>query len=546
MYICKIIAEIKEDCEYLRQYVGKYPVNLCNSHELCNSDEDVPVLIVGWSTVKIKYPNQNILDKKISNSVSWIFSKTEYKEDYDTIVENFINDSIKSWLPNDFILLDPVFQDKHVYDLINENIDNLQWSYLYFHKNALYIRNNNKNFILNIGSLSAVEKDYKNNITLLLNTLKCICVSYKNISDYVNLDKLNCIYTFENAMWVKYGKEIQDSYFSIIPNFDFKKYIPFIMSKLSDFEFSDEEKRCLKRACEKDNITQWLSDRTICLSKEMHKNNVDYLYVKKNKLTKVNYSNKRTLTGRIVAVDSFNPQNLPKDTEDRKHIVSRFDGGKIVVFDYTSFEARIAVYFCDDHSFIDEYYDKDIHYCTAKIVFQNKKNISEKERDFGKLINNQMLYGASKESVMKNLSFLENSDETYFRVKDFLKPLLIKFKEKYEEFKLNGYIINPWGTIVRPEKDYASYNNFMQSSAVEILVDQLYKIKKFISSYKSQFVFQVHDSLVFDIHPDEHEIVKNIAKILMNYNKMYFTMKYSSGYNYKELNNSTIIAEKKI
>jgi hypothetical protein len=536
MYICKIIAEIEEDYLFLREYVNKYPVLLVNSSDYNFNENDIPTLVIGWSKIKTLYPSQNIINKSISKKISWYFSKTEKEDEYTNVIEKFIDDSVKKWLPKDFFLFDVVFQNDSFSNFISTNINLNEWSYLYFYEDALYLNNDQKNFIINLKSFEIVYENYKELITEFLNKLKCVCFSYKNIREYVDLDKLGCIYTFENARWVKYGKEVVESYFNIIPGFEIKKYIPFVMSKVTRFEFSEEEKTSLKRACSRDNITQWLSSRTICVSKGFAKNNIKVLNIGKNRFIKINYSNKRTLTGRIVANDAYNPQNLEKKNDERTEIVSRFEGGKIVVFDYTSFEARIALYFSGDENFIREFYDKDIHMHTANIIFGNVE-ITIENRMFAKQINHQILYGASKTSVMKNISYLNNPEEVYYKICLFLAPLLKKSKELYELFQEKGYVINPWGTIIRPEKDYASFNNFIQSSATEIVVDQLYRIKEFLKNYESQFIFQVHDSLVFDIHPKEAKIVRELAKIIMCYKDMFFNISYSSGYDYKNLSN---------
>lgn len=544
MYICKIISEVQEDFEFLREYVSKYPVKLCSSYEE-NIEDDVPILIIGWSTIKSRFPKHNILDKELSKNINWTFSKSEKEDEYNITIERFINDSVKKWLPKEFILFDPLFQDKTLLEFVTDNLDLSKQSYLYFHKDALYINNNDENYILNIKSFKCIYEDYKSIITVMVNKLKCLCVSYRNISDYVHLDKLGCIYTFENARWVKYSKEIDESYFNIVPGFDIKKYIPFIMSKVSDFKFSEDEKKSLRRACEKDNIVQWLSSREINFKKDFNKNGIDFIFDGDNKLAKVNYSNKRTLTGRMVANSSYNPQNLDKKTEDRSNIISRFKGGKIIVFDYTSFEARIALYFCGDNEFMEKYHKKDIHLETANIIFGDIQ-ITRENREFSKTINHQILYGASKNSVMQKISYLNNPEEIYYNIKQFLAPLLKKSEELYNNFKENGYIVNPWGTIVYPEKDFASFNNFIQSSAVEILVDKLYDIKTFLKDYKSQFLFQVHDSLVFDISPDEPLIVGKLAKLIMNYKDMFFSISYSSGYDYKNLSIPIEVKEDKL
>ena len=532
MYICKIVAGIKEDFEFLREYVSKYPVKLCPSYD--GNDEDVPIFYVGWSFIKNKFKNQNILDKSISENIEWGFSRLEKEEGYNEAVENFINKSVKNWLPKNFILFDSILQKKPLQAFVSENINLKELSYLYFNKGALYINNCEKNYIINIKSLKIDCDDYKNVLTGFLNIAKNLCLSYKNIANYVDFENLRCVYTFENIRWVKYGKEIDESYFNIIPGFDTKKYIPFIMSKVAKFELSDEEKKSIKRSCERDKITQWLSLMKINISKGFSKKGVDVEIVGDNRFIKVPYSNKRALTGRIMATGSYNPQTLDKKTTDREEIISRFKGGKIVVFDYISFETRIALYFSEDKEFIEKFKNEDLHLHTAKIIFGNA-GILKESRELAKSINHRIIFGSSKNAVIQMISYLGNPEEIYYTITEFLKPIIKKAEDQNKFFKENGYVINPWGSIIRPEKDWAAYNNYIQSSATEIIVDQLYRIKEFLKPYQSQLLFQVYDSLVFDVCPGESTIIKDLAKLIMFYKDMPFNITYSNGFDYKNL-----------
>lgn len=540
MILCKIIAENTEDFEYLRSYLGNYPISLLDKFEL---DENIPTLIIGWQTTKANVPNANIIDKVINNNLFWTYSKTEKKEEFEKTIEEFVNKSIKNWLPKNFILFDPLFQSKTLSEFITENFDLTQISCFYFHKDALYINNNDKNYIFNIKSFCLVYDDYKTILTTFINKLNPLCFSYKNISQHINLDNLDCVFTFENARCVKYGVETDESYFRIIPGFDAYKYASFIMSKVGSFEFLDEEKKSMRRLCEKDNITEWLSSRTINFKKDFKKEGLDIVSDGNNRMATVSYSNKRTLTGRIVANSSYNPQNLDKNTNDRENIISRFKGGKIAVFDYTSFEARIGLYFCENEEFIENNKEKDIHYETARIIF-GRNAITKDERDFSKTINHSILYGAAKNTIIQKISHLDNPEEIYYNIRQFLMPLLKKSEKVLAELKAKGYIINDWGTIVRPNKEWGVYSNYLSSMAVEILVDNLFEIKKFLVNYKSQFLFQVHDSVIFDICPEESFIVKKLAKILMYYKDMIFTLNYSSGPDFKNLSESIAVGEK--
>lgn len=533
MHLCKIVAENDVDFEYLQNKLSKYPVKIMRNNEL--DEKEIPVLFIGWDIVKKLYPNHSILESKIDDNTEWVFSKKEQEDNYDELVEKFVNDSVKKWLPSNFILFDCFINNENLFEFVNNNINNNEISYLYFHEDALYLHNNSKNIIINIKSIKLFNENYIDLVTDLMNNLKCMCLSYKNIYKHINPDKIKCIYTLENAIWLKFNKEINETYFNILPSFDIKKYIPFIMSQIPKYSFSEVEKKSLKRACFRDLMTEWMSDRTLNMSNSFNKNNVDIIHYKGNKLLKVNYSNKRTITGRVVANDVYNPQNLDKKTLEREEIISRFKGGKIILFDYTSFETRIALYFSNDDNFINKFKDKDIHICTAQIIFGKNVYIDEEKRMLAKNINHKIIYGASKNLILSDLSFLNDSEEIYVDIIRFLHPILKKSKEIFSFFKENGFVINPWNTIIKPEKDFASFNNFIQSSAAEIIVDQIYKIKEFLKNYKSQFLFQVYDSLVFDVCPEESFIIKELSKIIVFYKDMKFNVSYSSGYDFKNL-----------
>ena len=377
-------------------------------------------------------------------------------------------------------------------------------------------------------------------ITKLLNNLNCLLYSYNKLEEYADLDELLNVRALDIIRWIKFGIETPIKYFQIIPNTDIGKYIPFMMSMIpiESLELDDEEEVFFNRMCVKDKIARWMSTRYISFDYSFDKN-LDFIYRDNAKLAKVNYSTKKTLTGRIPCSDRYNPQNLNKDGDDRKKIISRFRNGRIYQFDYTSFEARIALYLSEDEEFIQDYYDKDLHSETATIIFETHDFTSE-QRDVAKLANMAIMYGASEATAMKLLGNYPDHHEKLRRIKVFLEPIFKRAKEIIEESNQNGYLINKWGSIIKPEKDYAGFNNYLQSIAAEIVVDKVLEIKELLKPYKSQFLFQVHDSLVFDVHPEEIELVQIIAKTLSYNRGMMFSVNFKSGPNYKDLSSEFV------
>lgn len=532
-YICNIVAVDDEDYQLLVQHLSNYPVSILKEYPIGDSF-DIPTIIVGWNFIKEKYPNQNIFDKKIKPNLYWTYSNSEDKKLFLHEIEDFFYLQIKNWLPNDFLEYDSFFSTINFSDFCENSFDKNLPLFVYFDNGALYARSGGLNYIINIKSLYLTEPKFKDSVTHIMNSHKVIAFSYKNFCDYINLDEINEVITIENLRWVNMGVDTSERYFNIIPNFDSTKYIPFFMSKLNSISLDVEEQIFMKRMYRRDLATYWMSTREIAFSESFVNNKLDFKVRKGYKLSKIGYSNKRTITGRVVASDNYNPQNLQKDNQDRANIITRFDGGSILVYDYTSFETRISLFKSKDTEYRDKYKDADLHYETAKILYQ-KDDIDENERDFCKTLNHAILYGAGEDTLLKRMSNLSDPEYKLYLVREFLSPLIKMANEMREQFSNKGYLVNEWGTIVRIEKTHASFNNYIQSTASEIIVDKVWEIRNLFKGKKSQFLFQVHDSVVFDIHPSEKSLIQEIGKLLSIHNGMHFTLAYKVGSDYKNL-----------
>ena len=532
--ICNIIATGEDDYKTLLGYLGNYPLSISKDFP----EEhyfDVPTLIIGWNNVKDKFPKQNIMDKQISKNLFWTYSKSESSKEFFKEAEDFFTDSVKKWMPKNFIFFDTYLNKESLEEFINNNLDKDKKVFIYFYDGALYLNNNGNNFIINIKSLSISDDKLKTTITEIFNRLDIVSFSYHNFYHYVNIDSLKQIEAIDSLRWVKFGVETLDSYFNIIPNFKIQKYIPFLMSKINRIDLNLYEQAFYKRMCERDIITCWLSDREIAFLPSFENSKLNFKIRKNCKLAKINFSNKRTITGRIASKDSYNPQNLEKKNDERKDIISRFEKGKILVLDYVSFETKISLYLCEDKEYIEEYYNEDLHHETAAMLYDSEE-VTFEQREFSKIFNHSLLYGAGEETLLKKLSSeFSNPEEQLYKVRLLLKPIINKSDEIKERYKANGFLINPWGSIIHAEKTHASFNNYIQSYASEIVVDKLFEIKEFLKPYKTQFLFQVHDSLVFDLHPDENFLIEKISELLQYHKNMLFGVSHSIGDNYKDL-----------
>ena len=519
----------------LKAYLKNYPVYITLEPEVLQDESST--LIVGWEYIKKHYPNQNIFDKQIYESnIHWAFSNTEEKSALQDVKE-FVNKQLMNWLPSDFKVYDPLFNGS-LTEYANKHFDFTKNTYVHYNNGALYVNNSGQNFTINIKTLFYASEKYVNEVTALLNRENVICFSYYNIDEIVNLEDITNP-SFESIYWVKFGVEIdEDKQFNIIPNFNYQKYVPFFMNFMGIPELDKEDLVFAQRMVKRDKITQYCSTREISTRKDLEVPGKTFVSHGKYNTTKIRFSNKRTLTNRVVAKDVWNIQNETKGSDRRKGIISRFEGGKILVCDYQSFETWISIYLTKNDDFINYFKGKDIHMEVAKRVYQ-KESISSDERTFAKILNHAMLYGASYNRLVGMISekgIPEPKERLYF-VERLLKPIIENSKTINEQVKKVGYAVTAWGSIVKPDKSYAAYNNLVQTTASEIMIDKVENIIGLLEDKESEFMFQVHDSLVFDISPRDKGLMAEILTMLSFFNNSYFPITYSFGDNYLELSN---------
>ena len=116
-YIANIITKSRLD-------VGEY-INV--TKDITKVDLTIPTLIIGWAMVKEIYPNADILNKQISETVYWTYSNREKRQEYEPDLAKFIKNafsrletSIKYTFFN--VLTNPLYRNKCLLKYINSPI----------------------------------------------------------------------------------------------------------------------------------------------------------------------------------------------------------------------------------------------------------------------------------------------------------------------------------------------------------------------------------------------------------------------------------------
>jgi hypothetical protein len=538
--ICKILTFSQEDFLSLNLEFSTSGVDvlLCDINEKFK-EEEFPTIIVGWSNVKCLFPKQRISQKKISDNVFWVYSPLEEKKSAITDTKKIVKNFLSNWLPDTYVPYDLILDGK-LSKFLESHFKKPYKLYVYFSGKALFMYNEenpDKTIGISLESMKYAGVDVKKAIVAIMEKYSPVCLSYSNISPYVTESNNLVFPTIENLFWARYNEEISEkNFYDFMMDTESDRFIPFLMFELYKRQtISDNEKVYMDRLIKKDLITEWLSKRELFFDKSYVNEKIVFKKSPDNMpYIRLTYSDKRTITGRINCVDRrFNPQNIARESPERKMIVSRFKNGKIVVFDYVSFETKISLFLSQDKKFIEKYKNKDLHEETAKVIYE-KKQVNSQERSVGKSINHTLLYGGGEEVLNKHLNGIEDKENALERVREFLSPIIETSEQLKNSADEIGYLINTFGTIVRPQKSWASFSNYVSALAADMLVEKLYDIKEFTSKHKSKFLFQVHDSFVFDIHPDEKDIIEEIEKLLSNFKDINFQVKSSAGNNLYE------------
>ena len=253
------------------------------------------------------------------------------------------------------------------------------------------------------------------------------------------------------------------------------------------------------------------------------------------------YSIATTLTGRLSS-NNPNLQNIPIRTEKGKQIRHAFIADKtfkLVSFDYSQIELRLAAEISKDKNFIDAFINnEDIHSTTAKEIFNiSENNLTSEHRRKAKAINFGILYGISPYGLAKQLS-ITNSEakiyiESYFKrfpkIKDYM-DYQIKFA------KTNNYVetvfgrrcnirgINDKNFNVRGFAERQSINAPIQGTAADIIKLSMIELNKHIENKKlnAKMLLQVHDELIFEINNSEVDKSINIIKSIMENNHLQY------------------------
>lgn len=243
------------------------------------------------------------------------------------------------------------------------------------------------------------------------------------------------------------------------------------------------------------------------------------------------FSQSVAVTGRLSSINP-NIQNIPIRTEDgrqvRKGFIAREEEYVLLSADYSQVELRIMAAMSGDEAMIDAFKNKyDIHRSSAARVFGvPMEEVTSEQRSAAKTVNFGIIYGISAFGLSQRMGISRKDAkdiiETYFTTYSKLKGFMDECVEKARE---QGYIetlfgrrrylpdINSRNATIRNFAERNAINSPIQGTAADIIKKAMIDIDEAMKgqNLQSKMILQVHDELVFDVHKDELDLMKELV-----------------------------------
>jgi DNA polymerase-1 len=244
------------------------------------------------------------------------------------------------------------------------------------------------------------------------------------------------------------------------------------------------------------------------------------------------YNQAVAATGRLSS-NNPNLQNIPirteKGREIRKAFVPRNKDYQLLAADYSQIELRIIAHLSKDKGLMEAFMNgQDIHTATASRIYGVPPELVSKEmRRNAKMVNFGIIYGISAFGLAERLGIprreaaeiIKNYFEQYPGVKEYMDRSIAFAREHgYVETILGRrrYLpdINSANSVVRGYAERNAINAPIQGSSADMIKIAMISIFKELKrkELKTKMILQVHDELVFDVHRDEVETVKELVR----------------------------------
>ncbi len=292
-----------------------------------------------------------------------------------------------------------------------------------------------------------------------------------------------------------------------------------------------------------------LEHRTLSKLKSTYVDALPQLVRKDTERIHTDFNQAVTATGRL---SSSNPnlQNIPIRTAFSRQIRKAFvpqPGWILVAADYSQIELRILAHLSQEPVLLETYQQhRDVHTLTAQMLF-DKEEITPEERRLGKVINFGVIYGMGVQRFAQEANVSTTEAKGFIDRFNNRYPLVFEYlQQKQREAISLGYVETICGrrryfnfnsdnlkalrgsdpssidlNRLKLRDQYeaqllrAAANAPIQGSSADIIKLAMVNIHALLQSYRARLLLQVHDELVFEMPPEEWEVLQPLIKTQM-------------------------------
>lgn len=241
-----------------------------------------------------------------------------------------------------------------------------------------------------------------------------------------------------------------------------------------------------------------------------------------------------TATGRLSSTDP-NLQNIPIRTERGQEIRRAFvarEGWQLLSADYSQIELRIIAALSREEAMIEAFRQgEDIHRATAAQVFGiEPASVSGEQRRRAKMVNFGIAYGISAFGLAQRLgiprseaaALIEHYFARYPGIRRYIDETLATARERGYVETLTGRRrplpdVRSANATVRGAAERNAINTPIQGTAADMIKRAMARVHEGLQArrLRSRLLLQVHDELLFDLHPEEEAEVRALVEPAM-------------------------------
>ena len=165
--------------------------------------------------------------------------------------------------------------------------------------------------------------------------------------------------------------------------------------------------------------------------------------------------------------------------------------------------------------------DTSIHTYLGKYYF-GKDLITNEEYNESKSVTFKILYGGVPKEF-ENIPFFSEVKQYIFKIWDIYKG---KGYVETPIFKRKLHAENLKSRDIKPQ---TLFNYMIQAMETEQNVLIIESIQEMLKEYQSKLVLYTYDALLFDLHPDETDLLSKIKELMI------YPVKCKTGYNYNKI-----------